>query len=77
VTSYKAVLGKERASNALRFATETEARAYLWNLTGRWLGAPLPHDVAESDDPVTSSADDSGKVTGHYQVNGSIIRCES
>jgi hypothetical protein len=68
VRSYKIVLGSERASNALRFATEAEAQNYLHELTGRWYGAPQPRAVAESDDPVNSVADASGRVTKAIEV---------
>ena len=61
--SWKAVVGQEQASNALRFGTKVEAQAHLRELTGRWLGAPLPHDVMESDDPVTDTADINGRCT--------------
>lgn len=44
--------GKSFASNALRFATEAEAKAYGDNLFMRWLGA-TDHRVAPSDDPVS------------------------
>ena len=61
--SWKAVVGSERASNGLRFASEEEAERYLWELTGRWLGAPRPHAVTQSPDPVTHTADRHGKTS--------------
>lgn len=41
------------ATNALRFATEAEAKAYAWDLFMRWT-APTDKRVAPSDDPVTA-----------------------
>jgi len=44
----------EWTSNALRFATEAEARGYVEDLYNRW-SAVRETRVVESDDPVTSS----------------------
>jgi hypothetical protein len=40
-------------TNALRFATEAEAKQYGFDLGMRWLGMPEPARAAECDDPVT------------------------
>lgn len=54
-TSYKAEFsddgGKSFASSALRFATEEEAKSYMYDLSMRWLAATDWH-VSPSDDPV-------------------------
>lgn len=42
----------ERCSNALRFATEAEARASAHELFMRWT-QPSDYDAEQSDDPVT------------------------
>jgi hypothetical protein len=46
----------EWCSNALRFATETEAKSYGKDLSGRWM-AVRQWRVAESDEPVTCTWD--------------------
>jgi hypothetical protein len=57
-TSWKSELIADNSgawtSNALRFATEAEARGYVEDLYNRW-SAVREFRVVESDDPVTSS----------------------
>jgi hypothetical protein len=40
-------------TNGLRFATESEAKQYGFDLGMRWLAMPEPARAAESADPVT------------------------
>lgn len=49
-------------TNALRFATEREARDYGANLYSRWT-AVREYRATECDDPVNYTADESGNAT--------------
>lgn len=49
--------GKSFAGNAMRFATEAEAQAYVHDLSMRWL-AVRGTRVVESEDPVTGRWED-------------------
>lgn len=49
------------AGNATRFATEAEAKAYVQDLSSRWL-AVRDHRVVECEDPITYAWDfDAGR----------------
>lgn len=63
--SWKWCVGKEQASNALRFATKEEAEAYGFNLACRWFAMPSPAEAIESDDPVTEGNETAFKPAGH------------
>lgn len=62
--SFKAEMhvGNKWYSNALRFATENEAKAYALNLFSRWT---VPDDwrIAQSDDEPNYTADENGRTT--------------
>ena len=62
-------------TNALRFATEDEAKRYGFDLGLRWLGMPDPARAAECDDPVTAAIVDNKLV--HLDLGVPTERADS